>query len=376
MENNYFFIPNLDSMENDIKYLGRVSIKELMKQCESNENCVAFNTIGYIKTLVNDTLVYSNCFYKDSDGIYIHKERYEKMGKNLIDLLDNNNLSYKNIKKLNPVNSYDLFFKKLYKIKQTINYEADDLIPNFIHFIYIHGGHPFVLSHYLAIKTAFVIQKPSKIFLYNDIEPLNNVWWDRAKQIATIINITIPKMLNDHEIIYKQHQADIMRINILNMIGGIYLDIDILSLKNLRNLRKHNIVMGREDGKGLCNCVIMTKPNTNFFKKWIKAYETSYGQVEDYWVGLSVRKPAELAKKYENEIHIEPQDSFTPFLYLDDTIYFSFDCQELYEDSYTIHLWDTEAFKRNVIPKDIDYFKNNDNTFTKLFINYIKEYIK
>lgn len=80
--------------------------------------------------------------------------------------------------------------------------------------------------------------------------------------------------------------------------------------------------------------------------------------------------PNRLAEKNKEIISILDRRVFLPFLY-NDFRFFSEDISESLGDSFGVHLWETEADKRGLIPVDREYFKNNDNTFTKLFESYI-----
>lgn len=296
-------------------------------------------------------------------------ERLDKIPPSQIDRIKNNRTFSENV--LKEQNSYEIFKSDILKLKTQAS-------SNSIHFIYIYGGHPFVMAHYIAIKSAHDIQKPDNIYLYNDKEPSDTKWWNRVKKYVTIAKITIPKHINGHRIPYPQHQADVMRLNILNNLGGTYMDIDIISLKNLSEFAQSaSIVMAEEEGRGLCNCVIMAKSDTKMISCWINRYETEYGnKTHDWWAGLSVVMPGLLAKEFPEEIKILEQNKIMPYLYKDDSIYdITKDTSKDYVDSYTIHLWDTEVFKRNTIPRDTKYFCNRNNTFTRLFKKYVAEYM-
>jgi hypothetical protein len=291
---------------------------------------------------------------------------------------------------LNEKNSYNMFLYELNNISEKLEIITDK-IPKIFHFIFISGDHKYVMAHYLAIKTCFEINKPEKIFMwYNDPQNIleNNKWWKLIGYYATFIKITIPTILNNKSVIYKQHQADIMRINILNKIGGVYMDIDILSLNPLDgsikepqfeyskisdiNLFNHEFVIGKETDVKLCNCVIMSKSNHPFLKKWIESYENEYGTLEEWWTGLSVTRPWELFKSNKDfNITILKTKEFLPFMFCDDTL-FRKNHPEIIKDSLTLHLWDTESFKYGWIPEDENYFENFPNTlFTDLFKKYI-----
>jgi hypothetical protein len=136
--------------------------------------------------------------------------------------------------------SFELFKKDI----DNIEYPRDDnnKIPKIFHFIYIHGCHPFTMSHYISIKSCWEVQKPDKIYLYCDREDNENKWLEKVREIADIKIVTIPSYINDQNIPYAQHKADLMRLYILYKAGGVYMDIDILSLNPLDGSRVKPII--------------------------------------------------------------------------------------------------------------------------------------
>ena len=283
--------------------------------------------------------------------------------------------------------SFDLFKNQIDKIEYPNS--IDSTIPKIFHFIYIHGCHPFTMTHYIAIKSCFLVNKPDKIYFYCDRDHELNKWLELTKQYVEFVVVKPPTFINDKEIPFTQHRADLMRIYILYKAGGVYMDIDILSLNPLDgsivkpigeapllsdNLFERDFVITREclDPPKLCNCMIMTKPQHKFIKEWINQYETNYGTDKlCRWAGLSVQKPAEImnSRNWEN-VAILNHKSIFPFFF-NDWRFFQGDISDELKDSLTIHLWDTEAFKYNLIPMDETYFDKNENTYTKLFRKYI-----
>ena len=67
---NWRFIPGMDSFGNDIKCIGRKPIKELLMEASTTENCVAVNTLGYLKHKVESSLIKPACFGAE-DGVFI-----------------------------------------------------------------------------------------------------------------------------------------------------------------------------------------------------------------------------------------------------------------------------------------------------------------
>ena len=78
------FYKGFDSNDNDIGYIEKKSIDEMISIASSTNLCIAFNTLGFLKSNVEYPLVKSPYFY-ESDGIFIHKsfnkqdETLEKM---------------------------------------------------------------------------------------------------------------------------------------------------------------------------------------------------------------------------------------------------------------------------------------------------------
>lgn len=62
----------MDSFGNDLGFYGARTIREYKEICEK-ENCVCFNTLGYIKTkaLSEDKLIYLPSSTKMSQGLYV-----------------------------------------------------------------------------------------------------------------------------------------------------------------------------------------------------------------------------------------------------------------------------------------------------------------
>ncbi len=67
----YKFFPQLDSPGNDMLSSTNRNIQELKEQCDKNENCVAFNTAGYLKYKLTSPLVECKFFKTNDKGIYI-----------------------------------------------------------------------------------------------------------------------------------------------------------------------------------------------------------------------------------------------------------------------------------------------------------------
>ena len=262
------------------------------------------------------------------------------------------------------------------------------MIPNIIHFICI-GDMKFEFYHYLSIITSNNIQKPDKIFVYIENEPIHNVYWNSIKSYITIVKITPPDIFRGKILNSYPYKADIIRMEKLLSQGGIYLDIDILTLKSFGNLLdKYSCVVGAETSKttsdttdienigSITNAVLLCEPNHPFIQKW---YDNIADNLEGKpWAWHAVCLPSKILlddkngkKEFVDNVKIEPLKSFMPFCFRDDYIFQSDSKNRIMElsDTYTIHLWQniwSDRLKR-LSP---EWLMNNDCIFSDLFLPY------
>ena len=72
----FIFYPCLDSVGDDLQYVGKQPIERLMELCESNHDCMGFNTLGFLKKKIKPLadLELSN-YFKEGAGVYLHEAR-------------------------------------------------------------------------------------------------------------------------------------------------------------------------------------------------------------------------------------------------------------------------------------------------------------
>lgn len=68
----YTFYPTLDSHGHDAGFFGKKSIDELKHICDSSDEYVGFNTLGFVKLRINDNLEPSK-YFSAEDGLYVKK---------------------------------------------------------------------------------------------------------------------------------------------------------------------------------------------------------------------------------------------------------------------------------------------------------------
>ncbi len=104
--------------------------------------------------------------------------------------------------------------------------------------------------------------------LYCAQEPQGE-WWHRAKPFLTCVQVEPPREIFGNPLSHIAHMADVLRLHTLLEHGGIYLDIDVLSLRPFTPLLDEDTVLGEESGVGLCNAVILAKPGAPFLQEWL-----------------------------------------------------------------------------------------------------------
>jgi hypothetical protein len=77
MNEDYIFYPAKDSPGGDICWAGNKSIPELQELCNADPNCIAFNTLGYMKYCIQDESKF--IYLPNHHGMYVHKKRYQEM---------------------------------------------------------------------------------------------------------------------------------------------------------------------------------------------------------------------------------------------------------------------------------------------------------
>ncbi len=178
-------------------------------------------------------------------------------------------------------------------------------IPSLFHFIYV-GGRPFSFIHYLAVLTAYKVNRPECMYLHHTEEPRGH-WWEKAKPMLTLHKVPPVTEVYGNPIKYPAHMADVIRMQMLQQFGGVYLDLDIICINPLQPLMNREFVMGMEPGTGLCNAVILSQAGAGFLSRWQSHYRDFNGEL---WNQHSVVLPARLAAEHPDDIHIADQYAF------------------------------------------------------------------
>ena len=203
------------------------------------------------------------------------------------------------------------------------------------------------MYHYLSIKAAYDNLNPTTIFIHYRNKPYG-IWWNKVLPYVTLQKVRDVKTIFGNSVTNFAHKADVIRLEVLLKYGGIYLDSDTWLIQDFSKILldgKYDFVMGQEGplgAVGLCNAIIIAKPNAKFLQIWYNEYRHFSSQ---NWNEFSVLLPNKLAMQYPSLIHIEPHTSF--FWPMWDAnglarLYLRTDCEWI-NRGYAVHLWSSKA---------------------------------
>lgn len=254
-------------------------------------------------------------------------------------------------------------------IPKTINY-IFGLDPDFC-------KKPFSYFHLLNVISAKKIN-PKYEIKFHILNKPNSPFFKQLENFCEIIDLKqIPNSISGKKFAYSEHICDLIRLEMIRDNGGIYLDLDTVCVSSFDNLLKHECVMGMEyavlDGSddkqliGLCNAVIMSKPNNKFLKKWTDEFYKDY---KDEWNYNCVQMPYHISKYFTTEISIEPQCSFFKYSWDSEGRRKMFFENSDITDCYSLHLWETKNFDLLSKYDDGFIFKNYD-TISNIYKKFL-----
>lgn len=221
-------------------------------------------------------------------------------------------------------------------------------IPNEYHFVFglvpDFGGKPFSLIHYVAVAACRAVNRPDAIHFYYTHEPQGK-WWDLARPYVDPIHIEPPEDVFGTPLLRHEHMADVLRLQILQQRGGIYLDMDVICLRPFSPLLEHSVVMGEECGVGLCNAVILASPGAPFLKRWLGSYSTFSNEE---WNVHSVIVPKRLVDEAPGEVHLLDHRKFFWPMHWNEHMEFFVEGHgtDFCAESFCVHLWEAATWDR------------------------------
>ncbi len=244
-------------------------------------------------------------------------------------------------------------------------------IPNRFHFCFgLAPGSRFLFAHYLAVKSAWMVNRPQSITVYYAHQPAGE-WWQEVQQFATVLQVDAVEEIYGRGLHHFAHRADVLRLLALRRDGGIYLDADTLCLRPFSPLLALNeVVMARQGAGnyGLCNAVILARPQSLFIEAWLRSYESFRSKGRDqFWDEHAVKKPLELMLQSEVSGRITALD-WRSFFYPDfsrpQPLFAKSDVAP-WAGAFCLHLWETVNWPRvaGITPRSV---RDGDCAYARL----------
>ena len=227
--------------------------------------------------------------------------------------------------------------------------DLDNRIPRIFHFVYgFKGPEDFPFYAYVAIKTALQHNPGFRAVFHYCHEPYGR-WWEAAKSLVVPHRISDFEYFRTAHLYHYAHKSDVVRLIALSTIGGIYLDIDTITLAPFDRLLSEQFVMGVQPSSpmcrgGLCNAVMLSQPGSAFVERWISEYTHFRSKGRDkYWDFHSVRLPAYIYRNTDMPITVEDHSTFFPMLWNEVGKYVFRPAGDKYRGMFSntlcIHLW-------------------------------------
>ena len=252
-------------------------------------------------------------------------------------------------------------------------------IPNIQHFIYglQEQTEEFLFVYYLSVWSAYKVNSPEKIYFYYHWEPFGK-WWNKIKEIPNLelVKVDLPTHIGNHVITKTAHRADKLRMDILFEKGGVYMDIDTISVKPYHYLLENDVVLGKElhhstrEWHGLCNAIIFSKPNSEFFKRWLEYYPRIFKP--NGWGEASIHLPKVLAKHLPDLVTLLEAD----YMFLpnwNETKKIFVEDYDIPENLTILHYWESYSLKYLKNIKDWNWAENNKHTLFGKIMKKIKK---
>jgi Glycosyltransferase sugar-binding region containing DXD motif/Alpha 1,4-glycosyltransferase conserved region len=242
------------------------------------------------------------------------------------------------------------------QVKRSLSHIAklhsdDGRIPPVFHFCYLFAGsEEFPFYAYLAILSA-LRKNPGFVAVLHYCHEPRGEWWQKAKGLVLTNKVADFEHFRLARMYHYAHKADVIRLLALNVVGGIYLDLDTLTLRDFAPLRDSPFVMAAQpatvsSNAGFCNAVMMSRRGSEFSTRWLKEYSHFRSKGRDlHWDFHSVQLPLALYFRTSIDIRVISYSAFFPMLWDDTKRHFLAENSEknvkYFDQTFVVHLWNS-----------------------------------
>ena len=278
----------------------------------------------------------------------------------------------------------------------------EELIPNVFHFMYMNidqnrSNEELPFCYFLSLYSAYMINKPDKIYLYHT-HNLSGKYYDMLKEEIPVLKT---QLISDPI----KNNVDSLKksLEILNTYGGVMMDIGVISVRSLRDLRSRSkFILGKQftlrirkvnqtDGnykiKGtaeigtICPDFLMCKASDPFIEIWRSQIEKYNNEILNISFDQFDEDQKELEKDLLNVIPyklslkntelvdlLEPDVCFLPGYFESQKIFIE-KTQVIPQNMLCLNLWRHHNYEKIMNIEDWSWSESNRHTLMGKIIN-------
>lgn len=189
---------------------------------------------------------------------------------------------------------------------------------------------PFHILHYLCLASCRAVNRPDAIHFHYRHEPFGP-WWDAIKPHLRLVRApdvvagfaparyarsAEGRFIEQLGLSYA-HEADFLRLDILNECGGVYADMDTLFVRPYPDAWfAEDFAIGDENAPRaaghtiqptLCNAVMFAQPKSRFVQAWRERMTAAF---DGSWSGHSCHEAARLWRVMPDALRVLPREYF------------------------------------------------------------------
>ncbi|KAJ4150696.1 hypothetical protein LMH87_011433 [Akanthomyces muscarius] len=206
-------------------------------------------------------------------------------------------------------------------------------IPNIAHFVYIlsdpdNGTFPFKFSHFLSVYGAWRRWQPDVLYLHTNVAASSSAvlqarageqgkWAQRLFNMPGLVinTISAPTHTNrGQELKHMEHRSDFVRVKVVHDFGGVYMDMDVHALRDMRPLREagYKAVAGRQGGGLLNSGTFLAAKGSKATRMWMERMHEVYDGGWTTHSNEALTTLGEDMKMYPCEMLMLDQAAFAP----------------------------------------------------------------
>ena len=248
------------------------------------------------------------------------------------------------------------------------------------------GGRPFSFCHYLAVRSAWERLQSQQMVLHYVHLP-TGPWWELARPMLALHKLPAIEGIYGFPASHPAHRADIVRLVALLVMGGIYLDTDVLVLRPFGGLGSPPFAAALEvtasgDLIGLSNAILIAEPDSDFAHHCLEGHDPARSLWQGFrsrgrdhlYVEMSVRYPAMLAGLCPGLMQVLPTATFLCCDWQPESLAALFDGQaEVPAEALALHLWESHSWQRHLSKLTPEWVRTKNSTFAQLARPFLPE---